>query len=329
MDIETVVERFLDGDDAVNSTGNLVSKVYDGVRILQHYRTVEAVRSEHGYKFIRNYECWSAGNSHCPFFADIPWYEKLSLPITGMVGVLNLPLSAIAKATRVKPEMRMLPNLSWVEIDGRLYGYAWGLLVDYGRQAAYMYRVKQTPNYGRDFALDEPVFEFKYVERVPLTYTYDIVRRQYMMRRRWLSRILGLPDLRALTQVGRVNVEIGNGLPSINVVNNAIYIYASKSTVFRVEVFHDFFGRRGTVAKVVALDNWPILPLSSYIDYLNREDDEEYPLPSVAGVWLVGRDVTGQLWMTEFHSSYYKCSLWALDRLAMGIGPDDRIVDES
>jgi hypothetical protein len=328
-----VVEAFLCGEDARNRLGSLVSKEYEGVRILQHYETIEAVY----YRApVRSIECWSRGFSTCPSFADYSeYFKKASLPITGLAGVLKLPLSAIAEAVPANPDTE-IPCLLWVKVDGRTYGYEtyWesrpaNIIVDLDGQAAYMYSIWKRPSHGKDVALDPPVFRVEYVRRLPLTYIYERVRRRYNLRRRYLSRILHLPDLRALRHIGRVEVEIGNGLPSITVVNNAIYIYASKITVFRVEVLHDFFGRRGTVAKVVALDNWPILPLSSYIDYLNREDDEEYPLPSVAGVWLVGRDVTGQLWVTEFDRCFYSYPAWTLDRLAMGLRPDDRIVDES
>jgi hypothetical protein len=318
----------------------LVSKEYEGVRILQHYETIEAVY----YRApVRNIECWSKGFSTCPSFADYYFYFKeASLPITGFAGVLKLPLSAIAEAVPINPKTE-IPCLRWVEVDGRRYGYdthyGWrgnqpvGILVDLDGQAAYMYRVWKRPSHGRDVALGPPVFRFEYVRRLPLTYAYEWARRRYNLRRRYLSRVLSLPDLRALNHIGRVEVEIGNGSPSLMVANGRICIYASRDTVFRVEAVHDFYGRRGTVAKVVALNNLPIMPLSSYINYLNgsQTDDPEdcYPLPSVLGVWLVGRDVTGQLWVTEFDRCFYRCSFWALDRLAMGLRPNDWIVDES
>jgi hypothetical protein len=328
-----VVEAFLDGEDARNRLRSLVSKEYEGVRILQHYETIEAVY----YRApVRNIECWSKGFSTCPSFADYgEYFKKASLPITGLAGVLKLPLSAIAEAVPTKPETE-IPCLRWVEVDGRRYGYYGydvNIIVDLDGQAAYMYKIWKRPSRGRDVALDPPVFRFEYVKRLPLAYTYELARRRYMTRRRYLSRILSLPDLRALRHVGRVEVEIGYGWPSINVVNNAIYIYASQDTVFRVEAVHDYYGRRGTVAKVVALDSQPIAPMSVYFDYFygTQADYPEdfYPLPSVLGVWLVGRDAAGQLWVTEFDRSFYRCSLWTLDRLAMGLRPDDRLVDES
>jgi hypothetical protein len=332
-----VVEAFLDGEDARNRLGSLVSKEYEGVRILQHYETIEAVYYRAS---VRNIECWSKGFSTCPsFYYYWEYFKKASLPITGLAGVLKLPLSAIAEAVPTNPKTE-IPCLLWVKVDGRTYGYEtyWesrpaNIIVDLDGQAAYMYSIWKRPNYGIDVALDPPVFRFEYIRRLPLTYIYERVRRRYNLRRRYLSRILHLPDLRALRHIGRVEVEIGNGSPSLMVANGRICIYASRDTIFRVEAVHDFYGRRGTVAKVVALDSLPIMPLSSYVNYLNgsQTDDPEdcYPLPSVLGVWLVGRDVTGQLWVTEFDRCFYSYPVWTLDRLAMGLRPDDRIVDES
>jgi hypothetical protein len=297
-----VVEAFLNDEDAKSGTGNLVSKVYNGIRILQHYYVVEAVL---GDDVIVNRECWSRGFARCP---DIPVPYR-SLPITGLVGVLGYNIEAIRDSKEAEcPISPLSPeHVRWVEIDGYRIGFSYGLLIDYDRHYAYIYRIVQDPwRRSRNVALMDPEFNIKIKKKVTII---DLIRRwkQRSLRERYIRRIRGWPDLRALSHIGPLVVRIREtGRPEIRIENGVIVIETRVDVVFRVEGYH-LFGGRGSVARVVALDEY---------------DD-------VVGLWLVGRDVTGQLWRTVFHPFYYRYSFWSLERLAMGLDDDDVIILES
>jgi hypothetical protein len=195
----------------------------------------------------------------------------------------------------------------WVEIDGYRIGFSYGLLIDYDRHYAYIYRIVQDPwRRSRNVALMDPEFNVKIKEKATIT---DLIRRwkRRSLRERYIDRIKSWQDLRALRHIGPFTVKIRDtGRPEIRIENGVIVIETRVDVVFRVEGYH-LFGGRGSVARVVAL---------------NQND-------GVVGLWLVGRDVTGQLWRTVFHPFYYRYSFWSLERLAMGLDSDDVIVLES
>jgi hypothetical protein len=299
-----VVRSFYGDEDAKSYTGNLASKIYCGVRVLQHYSTIEALL---GDGIIVNRECWSRGFARCP---SIPRFYA-SVPITGLVGVLGLSLDAIKGVRETEPPTGWQSQdwEHWIEIDGYRIGFRYGLLIDYDRNYAYIYEVVKDPWSGRsrDVALMSPSFDAKLKRKVTIS---DLLRRHRMypsLREGYIRRIRGWPDLRALSHIGPLVVRIREtGRPEIRIENGVIVVESRADITFRVEGYH-LLGKRGSVARVVALDEY---------------DD-------VVGLWLVGRDVTGQLWRTVFHPFYYRCRFWTLERLAMGLDHQDIIVEES
>jgi hypothetical protein len=302
-----VVKAFLNDIDAKSGTGNLASKIYHGVRILQHYSVVEAVL---GDDIIVNRECWSRGFARCP---NIPVPYR-SLPITGLVGVLGYNLEALRDSKEAECPIDPVPSLEWelehvrwVEIDGHRIGFNYGLLIDYDRHYAYIYRIVQDPwRRSRGVALMDPGFDIKIKKKVTIT---ELLRewRRPSLGDRCINRIKSWQDLRALNHIGPLVVRIREtGRPEIRIENGVIVVESRADITFRVEGYH-LLGKRGSVARVVAL---------------NQND-------RVVGLWLVGRDATGQLWRTVFHPFYYRYRFWSLERLAMGLDSDDVIVLES
>jgi hypothetical protein len=309
-----VVDRFLKGLDGRSSTGNLVSKIYDGVRVLQHYRVVEAVKGEE--KTIVNIECWNRGFSRCPFIPG-DQVSKIYAPITGLVGIFGVHLDAIARIERVEhPPESLAKHLTdsrwyWYKIEGRLYGYGHhntelDVLIDYDVGLSYIYRVEKWTSRDYEVAFLPPEFDVEVVEKVAVI---DYVRKlkKRSLRDRLINNIKALQDIRALRAIAPLVININERLlyPDIRIENGNISIETPSYMIFRVEGYH-LLGNRGSVAKVVALSG-----------------------ESVRGVWLIGRDVTGQLWRTVFDESFYRCSFWTLERYAMDLEPEDVIVEES
>jgi hypothetical protein len=304
-----VVERFLQGLDGRSNTGNLVSKIYDGVRILQHYRVVEAVKGEE--VVVRNTECWNRGFSSCPHIF-VEGDRRVSAPITGLVGVFGIGLDAISRIKKTECPSEYLTDFRWREIEGRLYGYDYhntelNVLIDYDVGLSYIYRVEKWINRGYEVAFLPPEFDVKVVKKMA---TIDYVRKlkRGSLRDRLINNIKALQDIRALRQIAPVVINIDDKLfrfPEVRVGDGKIIIETPSNVIFRVEGYH-LLGNRGSVAKVVAL----------------RDE-------SVHGVWLVGKDVTGQLWRTVFDESFYRYSFWTLERYAMDLDPEDVIVEES
>jgi hypothetical protein len=312
-----VVDRFLKGLDGRSGTGNLLSKIYDGVRILQHYRVVEAVKGEG--VVVRNTECWNRGFSSCPIIPD-DQVRKVFAPITGLVGIFGVRLDAIARIKKIRCPSesleRHLTDFRWYEVEGRLYGYDYhntelNVLIDYDAGLSYIYRVEKWTNRGYEVAFLPPEFDVKVVKKMATT---DYVRKlkRGSLRDRLIDNIKALQDLRALMQIAPVVVNIDDRLfrfPVVRVGDGKIIIETPSNVIFRVEGYH-LLGNRGSVAKVVAL---------------GTGDDDGI----VRGVWLVGRDVTGQLWRTVFDESFYRYSFWTLERYALNLDPEDVIVEES
>jgi hypothetical protein len=308
-----VVDRFLKGLDGRSSTGNLVSKIYDGVRVLQHYRVVEAVKGKR--VVVRNTECWNRGFSSCPIIpADR--VRKVFAPITGLVGIFGIRLDAIGRIKKIKCPIESLAKhlgeFRWYDVEGRLYGYGYhnaelNVLIDYDAGFSYIYRVVKWTNRNYEVAFLPPEFDVEVVRKVA---TADYVRkfRKGILRDRMIKNIKALQDIRALRCIAPLVININERLarPNVRIENGSIVIETPSDVIFRVEGYH-LLGKRGSVARVVALD---------------KND-------SVVGLWLVGKDATGQLWRTVFHPFYYRYSFWSLERLAMGLDSDDVIVLES
>jgi hypothetical protein len=306
-----VVDRFLQGLDGRSNTGNLVSKIYGGVRVLQHYRVLEALKGEG--VVVGNTECWNRGFSKCPIIpADR--VRKVFAPITGLVGIFGMRLDAIKRIKKVECPIELAKHLSefrWYDVEGRLYGYGYhnaelNILIDYDAGLSYIYRVEKWTNRYYEVAFLPPEFDIKVVKKVA---TADYVRklRKGILRDRLINNIKALQDIRALRCIAPLVININERLarPDVRIENGSIVIETPSDVIFRVEGYH-LLGNRGSVAKVVALSG-----------------------ESVRGVWLIGRDVTGQLWMTIFDESFYRYSFWTLERYAMDLDPEDIIVEES
>jgi hypothetical protein len=236
------------------------------------------------------------------------------------VGVFGIGLDAIShiKKTECPSESlaRHLTDFRWREIEGRLYGYGYhntelSVLIDYDAGLSYIYRVEKWTNRGYEVAFLPPEFDVKVVKKMT---TIDYVRKlkRGSLRDRLISNIKALQDIRALRQIAPVVINIDDKLfrfPEVRVGDGKIIIETPSNVIFRVEGYH-LLGNRGSVAKVVAL---------------GTGDDDGI----VRGVWLVGRDVTGQLWRTVFDESFYRYSFWTLERYALNLDPEDVIVEES
>jgi hypothetical protein len=304
-----VVDRFLKGLDGRSSTGNLVSKVIDGVRVLQHYRVVDALKGE---KVVVNTECWNRGFSKCPSIPAYPDHPVFA-PITGLVGIFGMRLDTIGRIKETGCPMESLAErlreFRWYAIEGRIYGYGHhntelNVLIDYDAGLSYIYRVEKWPNRNYEVAFLPPEFDVEVVKKMAVI---DYVRKKGSLRDRLINRIKALQDIRALRGIAPLAISINERLfyPDIRIENGNIVIETPSDVIFRVEGYH-LLGNRGSVAKVVALSG-----------------------ESVRGVWLIGRDVTGQLWRTVFDESFYRCSFWTLERYAMDLDPEDVIVEES
>jgi len=311
-----VVDRFLKGLDGRSSTGNLVSKIYDGVRVLQHYRVIEAIKGE---KVIINTECWNRGFSSCPHIF-VEEDRRVFAPITGLVGVFGIELDAISRIKKTKCPSeslaKRLEGFRWYEIEGRIYGYddSYGrpsVLIDYDAGMAFIYRIEKWTNPHYEVAFLPPEFDAKVLKKVAVI---DYVRKlkRGSLRDRLIDNIKALQDIRALKQIAPVVINIDDKLfrfPDVRVRDGKIIVETPSNVIFRVEGYH-LLGNRGSVAKVVALGDG---------------DDDGI----VRGVWLVGRDVTGQLWRTVFDESFYRYSFWTLERYALNLDQEDVIVEES
>jgi hypothetical protein len=311
-----VVDRFLKGLDGRSGTGNLLSKIYDGVRILQHYRVVEAVRGFEGV-VVSNTECWNRGFSSCPYIPD-DQVHIIYAPITGLVGIFGVRLDAISRIKKIQCPSeslkRYLTDFRWYEIEGRLYGYDYhdtelNVLIDYDVGLSYIYRVEKWTNPHYEVAFLPPEFDVRVVEKMAVIDYVRKVRKlkKRNLRNRLINKIKELQDIRALRNIAPLVININEKLlyPDIRIENGNIVIETPSDMIFRVEGYQ-LLGNRGSVAKVVALSG-----------------------ESVRGVWLIGRDVTGQLWRTVFDESFYRYSFWTLERYALNLDPEDVIVEES
>jgi hypothetical protein len=275
---------------------------------------VEAVKGEE--KVIVNAECWNRGFSRCPFIPG-DQVRKIYAPITGLVGIFGVRLDAIARIKRIEhPPESLAKYLTdsrwyWYKIEGRLYGYGYhntglDVLIDYDAGLSYIYRVERWTNRSYEVAFLPPEFDVEVVEKVAVI---DYVRKlkEGSLRDRLINNIKALQDIRALRAIAPLVININERLlyPDIRIENGNISIETPSDMIFRVEGYH-LLGNRGSVAKVVALSG-----------------------ESVRGVWLIGRDVTGQLWRTVFDESFYRYSFWTLERYALNLDPEDVIVEES
>jgi hypothetical protein len=229
------------------------------------------------------------------------------LDAIGRIKEIECPIESLAKH---------LGEFRWYDVEGRLYGYdhhdaKLNVLIDYDAGLAFIYRVEKWTNRDYEVAFLPPEFDVTIVKKVAII---DYVKKlkKGSLRDRWINNIKALQDIRALRHIAPVVINIDDKLfrfPEVRVGDGKIFINTPSNVIFRVEGYH-LLGYRGSVAKVVAL---------------GAGDDDGL----VRGLWLVGRDVTGQLWRTVFDESFYRCSFWTLERYAMDLEPEDVIVEES